>query len=97
MCAEADRRQPLGLDADDQHGRVPGPRVALVEGDDLAVVRDRAVPAKVIARPDIDDVVALAQPETPAQHDVMLVTGVAVRAHARTDLRGLDLDDRDVA
>ena len=45
--------------------------------DHLGVVRDRPVPADVVARTDLDDVVALGHPPSAAQHDVMLVAGMA--------------------
>ena len=74
------RRSVLGADADDEHRR-------LVVADDLAVVRDRAVPPDVVAGADLDDVVALGQPEPAAQDDVMLVAGMGVRAR-RADPAG---------
>ena len=53
---------------------------ALVVADDFRIVRDRAIPAHVVAWTDVDDVVALGQPPSTTKHDVVLV---ARRARGR--------------
>ena len=67
--------------------------VALLVADHLGVVRDRAVPAEVVARADFDDMVALGHPPAPAQDQVMLVAGVGVQPGPAADRRDA-LDDR---
>ena len=56
--------------------------VPLLVADDLGVVRDRAVPADVVAGTDLDDVVALGHPPSAAQDEVMFVAAVRVEACA---------------
>ena len=67
--------------------------VALLVADDLGVVRDGAVPADVVARPQLHHVFALRHPPAAAQDQVMLVAGVGVQARPSAG-RGDTLDDR---
>ena len=70
--SDSDEIYAVAVQADDQH------RPRLVP-DRHAVVRDQAVPAEVVPRPELDDVIALGHPEAAGQDDVVLVAGVAVQ------------------
>ena len=64
--------------------------------DDLRVVRDAGVPQKVVARPQVDLVVALRGAHTAREHDVVLHPSVGMEARLATGL-GDDADDADIA
>src|SRR6266566_1342551 len=79
----------MASQADDEH-RARG------VADRLGVMGHEAVPPKVVARPELRDMLPLGHPEAACSDVVVLVPGVAMDAGPMSRFHG-DLDDRDVA